>query len=282
MYVRNITSELLPAFRPYLIPEAVRAMEENISGVFALGAVTEDHRTCGAAAALLDEAGFTLFSLHVDPAIRRQGTATLLLRELEKFAGTALTDAEWTLPDAEFLSVDAFLCRQGFAPARREQGGVMRLDADTMRTLPMVRRAISPAFRPDANILPFSSISSEESADLLSDGSIPACLRPDSFTREQLSSPMSLAYRYGGRIAAYLLAEPAPDGVAVLAAVSRDGCHSGAFLQLAMAALHYSVPFLPEGHGSYWLEALNDTAETLARHFSGGSPEIWYAGHAQR
>lgn len=282
MDTREITADLLPAFRPYLLPEAAQLLEEGDPRIVALGAVTEDFHTCGAAAALRDEEGFTLFSLYVDPQIRRQGVATLLVRQVEVLGKQPLSRAEWVLPDSGLAPLAALLDNHGFGPPELDGGGILRLDTRVMRTLPMVRRAFAPQFRPDPNILPVSGITRAEREELLADQSIDPRLRLDRFSDAQLAAPTSLAYRYGGRIAAYFLAEPTADGAAILAAVSRQGCHAGAFLQLALAAIHSSLPYLPGGEGFYWLEAINDTAEQLARHFSGGEPQLWRSGRAQR
>ena len=278
MELRILTPELLPAFLPYLSDEAVQAIREKQEGLLALGAVTDDFHSCGAACAAADPEGLVLFSLFVDPQIRRQGVASLLLNRLEEQA--PIVDACSFVPQEDLAGLTAFLNVRGFR-LDCEESPVMQLRCSDMRQSPRCRRAFLPNFRPDSNVVPFSQLTDGELEELLRDDSIPAYLRPDHFEQEVLTSPLSFAYRYKGAPAAYFLAVPVADGAAVKAAVSRSMAHGAAFLQLASAAIHASLPGLTPT-SSYWLEAVNESSLTMAKYLCSDGFRLWYDCYAYR
>lgn len=269
---------LLPAFRPYLSPEAAEAVAMGQENILAVGVITEDGHTCGAAAVVCENQVLILRSLYVDPQMRRQGAATLLLDTLEE--KLKIQKVNWVAPEAEQDGLKAFLQNRGFSVAVSESS-IMRLDCDAMKQLTVCRRAFLPGYQADPNVIPMAAVTEAEMEELLSDASIPQVLRPDNFPPEVLDSPYSLAYRYKGVIAAYFLAVPIADGAVVKSAVSRKQfAHGGAFFQLAYASMHRSIPFLPPKGGSYWLEAISKEAETLAQFLSKDHYERWTWGSA--
>jgi len=151
-----------------------------------------------------------------------------------------------------------------------------------MRELPAVRRALSPGFRPDGNVLQLMDFSEAERAELFSDRSIDPRLHPLNFKKSQLESVLSLGYRYGGRISAYFIAEPVADGVVILSAVTRPGAHPAAFHQLAAMALHRASELFSGRDFSCWLEAVSETAGRMAEYYCRGKYEIWHECSAQR
>ena len=58
--------------------------------------------------------------------------------------------------------------------------------------------------------------------------------------------------------------------------------HGAAFFQLASAAMHRSLPYLPRQGGCYWLQAINPESEKLARFLCGNHYQLWQEGYAQR
>ncbi|MBM6924836.1 GNAT family N-acetyltransferase [Pseudoflavonifractor phocaeensis] len=276
--LRAIDAALLPAFVPYLTGDTVRAIGGGMPGLTALGAVTGDLRACAAVAGRAEGEGLTLSSLYVDPQIRRQGVGSALLEALLAQTGPRRTEASWFLPEEEGQTLAAFLAARGFR-AETDETPICRLDMAMLRRVPSVRRAFSPAFRPDGNIVPFDRLTPEELADLEADPSIDPRLRPGQ-AAGRLTPQLSFCYRYRGRIAAYFLCgQTGPDALAVLAAVSRQGAHPAAFLQLVTAAIHQGLIWFG-GDFVCWLEALNDTSLALARTISGGTLQLWREGRA--
>ena len=247
-------------------------------GLTALGAVTGDLRACAAVAGLRQGEMLTLSSLYVDPQVRRRGMGSRLLEALLAHTGARRAEAAWFLPEEEGQVLSSFLAARGFR-TEREENPICRLDMAMLRRVPAVRRAFSPTFRPDGNIVPFDRLTPEELADLEADPSIDPRLRPGQ-AAGRLTPQLSFCYRYRGRIAAYFLCgQTGPDSLAVLAAVSRQGAHPAAFLQLVTAAIHQGLIWFG-GDFVCWLEALNDTSLALARTISGGTLQLWRGGRA--
>lgn len=280
--IKAIDSALLPAFRPYLMPQAAQALEDGDEDLIALGVVTGEGHTCGALAATLFKGDATLFSLFIDPTVRRQGTASqLLIALLEHVGPTGRVWAEWILPEEDFTAVSALLSVHGFSYSEPAEP-VYRLTSDSLVHTPVLRGAFSPTFRPDRNVLPYCSLASEQVEELLGDANIPHFLRPDTFDRDGLITEMSLCYVYGGRVTAYLLiGVSTPGECVILASFTRRGAHPAAFLQVVAAAL---AAGLTRFGGSFtcWLDAVNPTAEELARRLSGGLLVPWWTGNALR
>ena len=283
VHFRRLDAALLPAFRSYLLHEAAEGIASGREDIIAVGAVTEDRHSCGAAACVTGgEEGPALFSLYVDPQVRRQGIGRRLLEALEREAGARMVSAHWLLPEEGAAEVDVFLHACGFSPAEIDPLGIMRLNTADMRELPAVRRALSAGFRADGNIRQLMEFTEAEREELFSDRSIDARLHPANFTKAQLESALSLGYRYGGRIAAYIIAEPVEEGIVVLSAVTRSGGHPAAFHQLAAAVLHRGMEYFPGRDYSCWLEAISEPAERMAQYYCRGKYEIWHECHAVR
>ena len=277
--LRRLDPALLPAFLPYLLPEAARAVAEGMEGVAALGAVTADRKTCGAVAGALEGDTLTVFSLFVDPAARRQGVASLLLEGLWDACPAKRREARWALPRPEFDALAAFLAARGFDAAPGEDCA-WRFSTGELRRSPSLRRAFSPAFRPDGNVLPLAALTGEERRDLEGDPAIDPRLRLGGL-RDRLTPELSFFYRYGGRAAAYFVCgQTGPREAAVLAAVSRSGTGPAAFLHLAAAAIHAGLARFG-GDFTCWADAVNGQTVQLLQRLSGGSCQLWRAGRAR-
>ena len=276
--LRRLDAALLPAFLPYLIPQAAQGVAAGRADILALGAVTGAGQTCGAVAGELYQGVLTVFSLYVDPAVRGQGIGTLLLRSLLACCPEARPAAAWIQPAGAFDRMDAFLQGRGFAPALRDNS-VYCLNTADLRRVPVIRRAFSPSFRPDGNIVSLSDLTAEEQEDLRADPSIDLRLRLDGLM-DQAAPELSFGYRYRGRIAAYLLcAVSDPGEVSILAAVARPGAHPAAFLQLITAAIHRGLALFG-GDFVCWLDPIHEQAEALARELSGGTCQRWLTGES--
>ena len=278
--LRAVDPGLLPAFRPYLTDRAARDGALGRADVLTLGAVTAERRTCAAAAGQLDGAVLTVTSLYVDPAVRRRGIGSALLAALLERAAPRRAELSWLLPRADHEAFRAFLTAAGFSPAPQAGGGLYRTDAGSLRLGPTLRRAFSPAFRPDGNVVPLAALAGAERAELLADPAIDP--RLGLARLEELYSPeVSFAYRYGGRVAAYLAcALTGPRDGAILAAVSRPGAHPAAILHLAAAALRAGLDHFG-GDFAFWADTVNRESADLLLALSKGRCQLWLEGSAR-
>ena len=278
--LRAVDPGLLAAFRPYLTDRAARDGALGRADVLTLGAVTAERRTCAAAAGQLDGAVLTVTSLYVDPAVRRRGIGSALLAALLERAAPRRAELSWLLPRADHEAFRAFLTAAGFSPAPQAGGGLYRTDAGSLRLGPTLRRAFSPAFRPDGNVVPLAALAGAERAELLADPAIDP--RLGLARLEELYSPeVSFAYRYGGRVAAYLAcALTGPRDGAILAAVSRPGAHPAAILHLAAAALRAGLDHFG-GDFAFWADTVNRESADLLLALSKGRCQLWLEGSAR-
>ena len=277
--IREITPELLPAFEPYLLPQAVEALREE-ENARAFGAVSGT-QTCGAAVGVIEDGTLYLISLFVDEQVRRQGAGTALLQALTDAAGTAAAETEWVLPDRAFEALDAFLQHCGFTPAERGRD-ITRLDTRKMRADSAIRRAFSPAFRPDGNVIRLEEMTDEQRGELFTDRDIEPVLNAANFQALFPGSPLCLGYRYGGQITAYFVAEITDEHEAVVrAVVARKNAPPAAALQLCAAGLNAGLPLLG-GDGYLWMDTINDASRAFAARIAGGAADFWHAGRASR
>lgn len=276
--LRKITKDLLPAFIPYLLPQAARAIEEDCA--LALGAVTGS-KTCGAIAGHVENGELTIFSLFVDKQVRLSGAASMLLDGLIKAADCDSVSARWILPEEEFLAAETFFMVHGFSPA--EYGDeIYRLCSDSFKNAPSLKSAFSPAFRQDGNIVSVSAFVEEEMRELLGDESIPSFLRLNNFSPEERSSPICLGYRYGGRICAYIICSISDDNsVAMRAALSREGAPPAVFHLLTAAAIRQVITQLGEKFFVF-ISPITAPAKRLTVQLSGGNYDIWHEGSCQK
>lgn len=248
--------------------------------IIALGAVTNANQTCGAVVGELYDERLTVFSLYVDPEVRRQGVGALLLDSLLQLYPAAKPMAAWVSPEESFTEMDAFFQARGFAAAQNE-GFVYCLNTEDLRHVPVVRWAFSPTFRPDRNIVPLDELTQEEREDLLCDASIAPSLRLGELI-DRLSPELSVCYRYKGRIAAYFICgKTGAREMAVLAAVSRSWAHPAAMLQMITATIHRGLDYFG-GDFLCWIEAINGEAEELVRAISAGTYSRWLIGETQQ
>lgn len=279
--IQPITEAQMPAFAPYLLAVTTQMWQEDSQGMVLLGLVADGTQACGAVAGVQEGEAFHLINLYVDEHIRGQGLGRKLVETLlEQVAPGTPVQANWMLPQLDFSQLDSFLQHLGFGPAQQVGAPTLRLDTRVMRTLPVIRRAFSPNFRPDSNIVAIKDLTQEEWDEVAGDETIAPELRLNSLAEEELHSPFSFAYRYGGKIVAYFLAIPAPDGASILPVVSRQGAHPAAFLQLTTAAIHASLPYLPGGDGYYWTNTTNAESLGLAQRLSGDQAVHWHQGKA--
>lgn len=277
--LRKITKDLLPAFVPYLLPQAAELINSE-QGLIALGAVTGS-QTCGAIAGHVENGELTIFSLFVDKQVRRRGVASMLLDALLNAASFDCVCARWILPEEEFLSAEAFFMVHGFSPT--EYGDeIYRLCSDSFKNAPSLKSAFSPAFRQDGNIVSVSAFTEEEMRELLGDESIPSFLRLNNFSPKELSSPICLGYRYGGRICAYIICSISDaNSVAMRTALSREGAPPAVFHLLTAAAIRQVILQLGEKFFVF-ISPVTAPAKRLTVQLSGGKYDIWREGSCQK
>lgn len=278
--LREITKELLPAFTPYLLPQAAEPVNEGSKDIIAIGAVT-GNKTCGAAAGEISGDGLHIVSLFVDTQARGFGIGTALLRELESMAGRGKVFASWILPENDFLLTSAFFQGKGFSEISYGEE-IFRLSSKDLQKAPSLRAAFLPNYRPDGNIVPVSGFSKSELEELLADNSIPPFLRLINFTKSELSQPTCLGYRYQGRIMAYLISTHSDkNSFALRAAFSRDGSPPAVFHLLMAAAIKKACEKL--GKDFYvFLSPVSAPARHLAMQLSGGNYEVWREGFCEK
>lgn len=274
----KITNELLPAFTPYLLPQAAAAVGSR--GFLALGAA-EGSETCAAIAASLENGELNIISLYVDKKVRRRGVGSMLLEALLEKAACPKVSASWILPEEEYLAAESFFVSKGFSPAERGDD-IYRLSSKDFRKAPSLRAAFLAGYIPDGNIVPVSDFTDEEMAELLSDKTIPSFLRLDNFTPEELSAPTALGYRYLGRISAYFICSVSgQDSVALRAALSREGTPPAVFHLLTSAAIKQVISRLGEDFYVF-ISPVTTPALRLTKQLSDGKYELWLEGACQK
>ena len=280
MEVRRIDAALLPAFRPYLLAEAADCIAADQEDVLAFGAVTNDHKTCGAIAGELFGDILTVFSLYVDEQARRRGVACLLLEGLQKACPGVRLQAAWLAPEGDARSLAAFWEAQGFV-ASLEEGEFYRFPVQSLGSVPLVRRAFSPGFRPHPDVAPLSSLTVEEQAVLASNPHVDRRLLPQAL-EGRLSPELSFCFRCCGVPQAWLICGEAGNGdVTVLAAAALEAAPAMAIFHLMAAAVHAALERLGENF-SCWMETVTQDGRALARAIGGPEGQLWLEGRAEK
>jgi ribosomal protein S18 acetylase RimI-like enzyme len=265
MEIYRITRESLHLFRPYLLPEASAAIADGDPDILALGAVRESH-SVGAILGQQVENTLYIRSLYVDESARRCGIGTALLRRLlSALPGARRVSVSYVAQEQGTLS--AFLRAAGF-PGLKKRSAVYCISLGEMRTVPVIGRAFQPEYRYPDEVTLLYRLPESVLAELLGDPAIPDYLHPEAY-RESAVEPLCLAYRQGGRAAAYIILTRAEENALLFsAAYSRRGAPSGAFLQLVMAAVSTAAQ-LYEDDLSCWISAVNQLAVGLVRRMTG-------------
>lgn len=257
----RITPRALPLFAPYLLAEAVQALESGADGVAAVGAVM-DGRSCAAAAG--EDAGdaVRLRSLYVDPLVRRRGIGRAVTDGLcTLFPAGRPVELRYILPRPETEVMAAFARAVGFGDPR-EVSRIHRVTLQELGGVPVVCRALQPGFVPASAAVPLYAQPEALLADIAARA--PEYLRPDRFA-EEADRTLSLGWLSSGRLEAYLVFCPSPVGGLLLsAAYARPWAPAGAFLHLVMAAAHLAAGRMPMATPVY-ISAVSAQAVGLLR-----------------
>lgn len=263
--------------QPYLHPSAQSAL--SCAGEGLLFSASFDGGVCGALMAAIEGDEAVIYSLFVAPNARRQGVGTALISALrQRLEGAEVEEVytQWVLPEEDCQGLEHFLKRQGF-DCQREEHPIYRIYSGDLAQSPMLRRAFSPTFRPDSNIVPVTHWTQAMWDELGQDRAIDALLRPEPF-RGVMWEEASAGYYYGGRIVAYfLLKEAGAREVALLPALSRRGAHPAAILQLLSAALNHCRMHY-QGDFTIWTNTINDHSKMLVEHLAVGKAVPWWSG----
>ena len=266
MEIRIIPLELgcLRAFRGYLMPETVLALERRDPQILVLGAAVGD-RACGAAAARIEGTAAELTDLFVDETIRGRKVAQHLLERLVMGLADRLVwtvRADYVLRGEQLEIMEHVLAREGFS------GTQMRSRVFAAKSENFHGDAIlGPAFRPDYRtpneVLPFSELPEATLAELKNAPEIPENLTYD-FCRDRMLPDLSVAYAARGVISAYLLAGASSDGgFLLLAAYTREHAPATAFLVL-LKELANRCYYRCGGDFTLYFSTLAPRAEQLA------------------
>lgn len=258
---RRITREELSGFRPYLLPETVRAIERRDMAVMAWGAVTGCH-ACGAAAVRLETESAELTDLFVDAAARGQGVGGQLLAYLLKQAPTQLLQADYVLREPELSVMDTLLTQQGFS-APQQRSRVFQASSSEFHEAHLLKAAFQSRYDAPEEVVPFFQIPGEMLTELEQAADIPENLGWQRLKKTALPE-LSVALLSEKRVEAYLLARESADGSCVLlAAVNRGKAPFHAFMELLVDLLHRYY-YRSGGDFTFCFSALTPRVEQLA------------------
>lgn len=268
--IRRLDREELPGFRTYLLPETVRALEEEKKELLALGVVTGRHACAACAARIVSSQTAELTDLFVDEAARRRGVGRILLNCLmEQLAreGISRLDADYVLRGEGLAAMDALFSQLGFS-APRLRSRVFLAPSARFHKTPWLRKAFSHRYRTPAGIEGWNSLPAGAAVELEQAEDIPDFLSWGSL-KDRALPELSVALLQGERIAAYLLAgESADGGCVLLAGVRRKGAPPTAFLAL-LSELINRCYYRFGGDFPFYFSALTPRVETLARRLMG-------------
>lgn len=258
-------------FTPYLMPQVRRYLGDG-KELIALGAASDEH-TLGAAAASVENNVLHLVSLYVDPAVRRQGIGTALMKALGERVnalGLSLTGARayYMEEDEDTAVLDAFLRAMGFDGLMLSDRLFCVNSAD-LHHLPGLGEALSVNFVPESHVFPFSAITPAQLAEIENDESVLNCLKPSAM-RFNLMRSASTIWVEDGHVLGYILAYQGVDGEIVLAAAcKRGGAPDGCFRHLLYALANRCYMMLGRDFKVYVL-AINEHAGSLVEKLTGG------------
>ena len=258
-------------FAPYLMPQ-VRQYIGDGKELLALGAAVEGH-SVAAVAASAEHGRLHLVSLYVDPEMRRQGIATVLLRELGKRVNALGVHVEgakvYYMEEEEDTAVlAAFLRSAGFGELKLADR-LFAVDTADLHDLPGLREALSTDFQPDPHVRPYASITPEQLREIEEDESVLDCLKPSAM-RFNLMRSASTIWVEDGHVLGWILAYQGVDGEIVMAsACKREGAPDGCFRKLLFSLANRCYMMLGRDFKTYIL-TINEHSGGLVEKLSGG------------
>ena len=259
-------------FSPYLMPQ-VRQYIGDGKELIALGAVVDGH-SVGAVAASVENDMLHLVSLYVDPAVRRQGIGTALLRALGarvKALGLSVEGAKvyYMEEEEDTAVIAAFLRSAGFGELELSDRLFCVNTAD-LHHLPGLREALSTDFAPDPHVRPYAAITPEQLREIEDDPDVLDCLKPSAM-RFNLMRSASTIWVEDGHVLGWILAYQGVDGEIVMAsACKRAGAPDGCFRKLLYALANRCYMMLGRDFRTYIL-TINEHSAGLVEKLSGGA-----------
>ena len=222
-FVRLDKSNAAP-FAPYLLPQVCEQIG-NRMGMLTLGAVAADYAV-GAIAALPPEKGvLQLKSIFVDPALRRYGVATDLLRELcricrEETGETVRSVSTEFIADKDACEeLAAFFKAVGFS-TKCVGGRTFCVNSATLHDRRIMGEIFSPTFREDPHVCPLSALTEEQLREIR-ESDAPSVLKPD-FVKDTILRRASTVWVEDGHPLGWVLFSSSIDGELVLSAAYKD------------------------------------------------------------
>jgi len=261
--LRVLNREMLPVFRPYLLPETAARLENQDPTLLALGAVT-GRNSCGAVAAELDGEEAALTDLFVDAAARRQGTGALLLDKLLArldAMGVNRVSASYVLGGEELAGMDHLLVSRGFSqPQVRSR--VFAVHTGMFHDNPLVGGSFTGRHRPAAGVCTLDQLPAGKLEAVEQEEDLPDFLWWSSL-RDRTLPELSAALVREGRVEAYVLVGASTDGgYILLSAVRRKHAPPNAFLLLLQEVLNCCW-YYSGGDFPLYFSVLHPHVETL-------------------
>jgi GNAT superfamily N-acetyltransferase len=242
------------AFRPYLTEEAASLQQD----ILALGAVTGEY-ACGAVAARVHGNGQAeLLAMAVDPAVRRRGVGSMLLRNLlKRLRQTERLVAAYRGTPEELSAADAFY-NAVWGGVPEDLGAVFQLRVGELADTPLYERFGYAGS--ERAILRFDTLQPDQMERLLREEEIPEHLRWNALPGH-FRPDLSFAFMNQGRAEAYLAVTEEERGVLAPVLVAL-GNRSFVLLPLLSAAVRAVTAACPPETGLE-IVCVNPVAEGL-------------------
>ena len=257
-------------FSQYLLPAAADCITAGDPSVLALGVVSGAY-AAGAGCVQMRAGEAVLLSLFIDPAIRGQGAARLLLdARIQGCAarGARQLTANYVLEGQSFTAMDKLFRACGAVPYTVSEQA-FRMDSTQFHDMPLVRAAFRPTFRPAPAVQRFCDLSPELLDALAKEPDIPDYLKWNA-CHSRVTADMSLAWVENGRITAYTLAGESPDGGCAQVATVRLPCAAPvSILALVRALIHLSF-YRFGGDFPFYTATVTPESRALVQRLSGG------------
>lgn len=239
--IRPVRRSELSVFSQYLLPYVSRMIAQGDEGISVLGAVCRN-LACGAAALRLPGDGgesAELLSLYIDPLARARGVGSGLLKrsaETAAEAGAAWLHASYAAEAEDTEALCRMFRRLGAEPF--PQYSTYSMESGLFHNEGFWKNAFSSDYRPQEQIVPFSTLTQEQLEALEAEPELPPFLTPGN--RPDMDPSLSLAWvTPEGRVAGFSLAcESSPGHYANLAAWHSADAPEGCFPSLLTAQLN--------------------------------------------
>lgn len=264
MNIGYIDLDSLSCFSPFLLPEAVKAMEQKFP-LLSLG-ISEEDTACGAVAGYVSDFTFHLISLYISPDCRRKGYGRALLTKLQELLLThsevlgMMTSFTTTEPEQETML--PFLETMDFK-SENEQETLYTFLLRDLEEGPMAKGNLSSA--KNGSILPFSEIS--DSVILQAEKEARAANVPlpvSSLTAPSIHKEMSFAIMEKGQINSFIAFDNSCGNMLTLACAWTEKSGPTSLFSLVRTALHRAGElYSPETPMA--IQAVNKTSAALIR-----------------